>query len=175
MNLLRITIAICTLLLGFAALNRGFPMTLPYWLLWLLFWLTAFVALFRFVTWDRPGTPAAICAATLLLLYLLPLDKLSRYIEFKRNEAEFADIMNRIHAGTIAPEPAAHTPGLPGRHYRTRNKKVVVAERNGQDVICFCGYGDYYAPNEGFVYAPSGSESKSQLQRINEDWYYGRP
>jgi hypothetical protein len=150
-------------------------MTWPYLVVWLLYWLTTGVALFRFVTRDRPGPPAAICAATLLLVYLLPLDKLSRYIEFKRNEAEFAEIVNRIHAGTIAPEPAAHTPGLPGRQYRTGKKKVVVAERNGQDVICFCGYGDYYAPNEGFVYAPSDGESKSQRQRIKANWYYGHP
>jgi hypothetical protein len=175
MNLLQITIAICTLLLGFAALNRGFPMTWPYLVLWLLYWLTTGGALFRVVTRDRPGAPAAVCAATLLLVYLLPLDKLSRYIEFKRNEAEFAEIVNRIHAGTIAPEPAAHTPGLPGRHYRTGNKKVVVAERNGKEVVCCCGYGDYYGPNEGYVFARSSAGSKSQRQRINEHWYYGRP
>lgn len=172
---MRITIAVCTLLVGFAALNAGFPRTLPYCLVWLLFWLTAFVALFRFVTWDRPGLPVAICTATLALVYLLPLDNLSRYIEFKRNEAEFYQIIERIHAGTIAPEPAAYTHGMPGRHYRTANKKVVVAERNGKEVVCFCGYGDYYGPNEGYVYDPSGAGSKSQRQRINEHWYYGRP
>jgi hypothetical protein len=171
---MRITIAICTLLVGFAAFNAGFSMTWLYLVVWLLYWLTTGVGLFRFVTRDRPRPPAAICAATLLLVYLLPLDKLSRYIEFKRNEAEFAEIMKRIHAGTIAPEPA-YTHGLPGRHYRTGNKKIVVSERNVMEVVCFCGYGDSDGPNEGYVFAPSSAGAKSQRQRINENWYYGRP
>ncbi len=174
MNLLRITIAICTLLVGVAALNAGFPMTIPYWLVWLLFWLTAFVALFRFVTWDRPGLPAGICAATLLLVYLLPLEKLSRNIEFKRNEAEFAAIVNRIHSGLIAREPAAYSYGLPGRHYRAGNRKIAVTERNGAEVVFFYAFLSSDAP-EGYVYDPSGAGSKSLRQRINEHWYYGRP
>lgn len=62
--------------------------------------------------------------ASLLLVYLLPLDNLSRYIEFKRNEAEFTQIIERIHAGTLAPESVVPNAYQRRRDYRTGNKKL---------------------------------------------------
>lgn len=177
MNLLRITIAICTLLVGFAAVNDGFPMTFPYWLVWLLFWLTALAALHRFVTQDGlwPScAPAAVCAATLALVYLLPLDRWSRYLDFKRNETEFAEIMERIHTGTLAHLPEAQGYGLRGRIYSTGNRKIAVSERDGKEVVFFFEFRSSDGP-EGYVHDPSGAGSKFQRQRINENWYYGRP
>lgn len=177
MNLLRITIAICALLVGFAAVSDGFPVTWPYFFVWLLYWLTALVALYRFVREDglwHSCAPAAICAATLLLVNLLPLDKLSRYVEFKRNEEAFSEIIERIRNGTLAPVPEAHGYGLLGRHYRTGNRKIAVHEREGKEVTFFFEFRSSDGP-EGYVYDPSGAGSKSQLQRINESWYYGRP
>lgn len=174
---MRITIAICTLLVGFAAVNDGFPMTLPFACVWMLYWLVSFRALYRFTRRDSTGpdsTPLVICVWTLLLVYLLPLDKLSRFIEFKRNEAEFAQIIERIHAGTLAPEPVVPNAYQRRRDYRTGNKKIAVTEHNRKEVVFFYEFRSSDGP-EGYVYDPSGAGSKLQRQRINENWYYGRP
>lgn len=97
----------------------------------MLYWLARLVALYRFARRDGiwpDSTPLAVCAATLLPVSILPLDHLSRYLEFKRNEDEFAQIIERIRAGTLAPESEVDNAHQRRRDYRTGNKKIAVTE-----------------------------------------------
>ena len=171
---LRATIAVCVLLIAWSTFRSGLPSDLYGLLAWLLYWVIAVgsvIYLFRESGDWRPVVPFAVCTATLLYIYLVPLDRLSRYIDFHLHLSTRESIILNIQNGTLRGEESIRG-GITGNHFAVNGYDVVELKHNGKRRYFFYVPAGSDGP-VGWIYAPDGDNPPPrQTHWINEHWYY---
>ena len=168
---LRVTIAVCTLLIAWSTFRSGLPFDLFGLVAWLLYSVIALGSLICCFRKSGDWRPSAICGAGLLYIYIVPLDRLSRYIDFHLHLSTRESIILNIQNGTLRGEERSRG-GITGNHFTVNGYDVVELKHNGKRRYFF------YVPQGsdgpvGWIYAPDGDDPPpSQTHRINEHWYY---
>ncbi len=181
------TVAVSLAALYASAWNAGFPLparSLPYLLLWLLFWCVALGSVVYYFLhwrrWPRCLYPSLICASTLLAVIFLPFDRLSRELEFRSLRADREAIVGDLEAGRILPVTPPGGLALYAPHRTIRGHEIALLEIDGKRAAFFYTWksSDDF---EGWLYVPPGADpahfqpgQEHRLHRHHDRWYYFR-
>ena len=182
---LRITIGVCIAVLISSAWHAAFPLVIrsaSNLALWLLFWVMALgsgiFCMIRRREWPRSVYPFLICAITLLAVYALPFDTLSRYLEFREKRSIREAIIQEREAGRVLPVDPPGGLWIWAPHRTIKGQEIALVEIDGHPTVFFYTWAtsDTW---EGWLYVPTGANpdhfsdhGDHKRWRLDEHWIY---